>query len=34
MLLLGFDEHVRGIICLFRCIGVQGDRFFPRSVGV
>jgi len=33
MLLPGFGEQVRGITYLSRCIGVQGERFFPRSVG-
>jgi len=33
MLLLGFDEQVMGITCLSRCVGAQGDMFFPWSVG-
>jgi len=33
MLLPGFGEQVRGITCLSRCVGAQGERFFPRSVG-
>jgi len=33
MLLLGFGEQVRGITCLSRCVGAQGEKFFPRSIG-
>jgi len=33
MLLLGFGEHVRGITCISRYVGAQGERFFSRSVG-
>jgi len=31
--LTGFGERVKGITCLSRCVGAQGERFFPRSVG-
>jgi len=33
MLLLGFGGQVRGITCLSQCVGAQGERFFPRSIG-
>jgi len=33
MLLPSFGEQVRGITCLSRCVGAQGERFFPRRVG-
>jgi len=34
MLLPDFGEQVRGITCLSQCVGAQGERFFPRNVGV